>query len=193
MPTNSEQPETPESRAEAVARDLVDTGRTVTARAVREAAGVRMAVAAEVARAWREAATDEPEVIVPPVPEDVTGRLNAIWADSYRAAFSAVSPERDRLAHRVKELEDEVEKTIAEVTSLEADKERADLESGEANERAKQAEARADKSIHEARETEARTTAAENRATAAEAERDRIEARMTALIERIPELRKDDA
>lgn len=192
MPTNSEQAETPESRAEAVARDLVDTGRTVTARAVREAAGVRMAVAAEVARAWREAAADEPEIIVPPVPEDVTGRLNAIWADSYRAAISAVSPERDRLARRVKELEDEVEKAIAEVTSLEDDKERADLESGEANERAKQAEARADKSIHEARETEARTTAAENRATAAEAERDRIEARMTALIERIPELRKDD-
>lgn len=192
MPTNSEQAETPESRAEAVARDLVDTGRAVTARAVREAAGVRMAVAADVARAWREAAAGEPEV-VPPVPEDVAGRLKAIWADAYRAAVAAVSPERDRLARRVKELEDEVEKTIAEVTSLEDDKERADLESGEANKRAKQAEARADKSIHEARETEARTTAAENRATAAEAERDRIEARMTALIERIPELRKDDA
>lgn len=193
MPTNSEQAETPEARAEAVARDLVDTGRAVTARAVREAASVRMAVAADVARAWREAAAGEPEVVAPPVPEDVAGRLKAIWADAYRAAVAAVSPERDRLARRVKELEDEVEKTIAEVASLEDDKERADLESGEANKRAKQAEARADKSVHEAREAEARTTAAENRATAAEAERDRIEARMTALIERIPELRKDDA
>lgn len=66
MPTNSEQTETPEARAEAAARDLVDTGRNVTARAVREAAGVRMAVAAEAARAWRDAVANEPEVIVPP-------------------------------------------------------------------------------------------------------------------------------
>lgn len=200
MPTNSEQAETPEARAEAVARDLVDTGRTVTARAVREAAGVRMAVAAEVARAWREAAADEPEIAVPPVPEDVTGRLNAIWADSYRAAVSAVSPERDRLERRVKELEDEVEKTISEVTSLEEDKERADLELGKANARAEQAEALVDKSVREAREAESRSAEAENRASAeesrantAEAERNRIEATMTALIERIPTVREDDA
>src|SRR5699024_11846122 len=37
---------TPEDRAEANARDLADRGMAVTARAVREAAGVRMAVAA---------------------------------------------------------------------------------------------------------------------------------------------------
>ena len=50
-----EQPEsqTPEDRAEAAARDLADRGLAVTARAVREAAKVRMTVASEVARAWR--------------------------------------------------------------------------------------------------------------------------------------------
>lgn len=200
MTEKPDQAKTPEERAEEVARDLVDTGRPVTARAVREAAGVRMAVAADVARAWREAAADEPEVVVPPVPEDVTGRLRAIWGDAYRAAVATVSPERDRLGRRVKELEDEVEQTIAAVTSLEDDKERAGLEISNANARAEQADARADKFRLETREAESRTTAAENRAAAeearaiaAETERERAEARITALIERIPDLRKDDA
>lgn len=115
----TEKQNTPEDRAETAARDLADRGLAVTARAVRDAAGVRMAVAAEAARAWREAAVDQKEVEVPDVPEDVRGRLTAIWADSYRAAHAAVSPERDALAATVEELRGEVEALTVAVTEVE--------------------------------------------------------------------------
>ncbi|MGO2716328.1 MAG: DNA-binding protein, partial [Brevibacterium aurantiacum] len=73
--TPAENTPSPEERAEAAARDLADRGRPVTARAVREAAGVRMVLAAEVAKAWKEAENDDEGVPVPPVPEDVAARL----------------------------------------------------------------------------------------------------------------------
>lgn len=111
--------QTPEDRAEATARDLGDRGKAVTARAVREAAGVRMTVAAAAARAWREATAEDTEVEVPDVPEDVTARLAAVWADAYRAAVAAVTPERDRLAAEVEELRGEVEALTATVSEVE--------------------------------------------------------------------------
>lgn len=117
----AEQPDaqTPEDRAEAAARDLADRGQAVTARAVREAAGVRMAVAAAAARAWREATAEASEVEVPEVPVDVTARLAAVWADAYRAAVAAVTPERDQLASEVEELRGEVEALTATVSEVE--------------------------------------------------------------------------
>lgn len=117
--------QTPEDRAEAAARDLADRGQAVTARAVREAAGVRMAVAAAAARAWREATSDRAEVEVPEVPEDVTARLAAVWADAYRAAVATVTPERDRLAAEVEELRGEVEALTATVAEVEEERDQA--------------------------------------------------------------------
>lgn len=111
--------QSPEDRAEAAARDLADRGQAVTARAVREAAGVRMAVAAAAARAWREATAEASDVEVPEVPEDVTARLAAVWADAYRAAVAAVTPERDQLASEVEELRGEVEALTATVSEVE--------------------------------------------------------------------------
>ena len=104
-----QQIQSPEERAEAAARDLADRGKTATARAVREAAGVSMTVAAAAAKAWREAAAERGEVEIPQVPADVSARLSAVWADAYRAAVAVVSPERDRLAAEVDELRAEVE------------------------------------------------------------------------------------
>lgn len=109
----------PEDRAETAARDLADRGQAVTARAVREAAGVRMAVAVAAARAWREATAEDSEVEVPEVPADVTARLAAVWADAYRAAVAAVTPERDQLASEVEELRGEVEALTATVSEVE--------------------------------------------------------------------------
>lgn len=117
--------QTPEDRAEATARDLADRGKAVTARAVREAAGVRMAVAAAAARAWREATTEASEVEVPEAPGDVNARMSAIWADAYRAAVAAVTPERDRLATEVEELRGEVEALTTTVTEVEAERDAA--------------------------------------------------------------------
>lgn len=123
----SQQPETqtPEDRAEATARDLADRGKSVTARAVREAAGVRMVVAAAAARAWREATTEASEVEVPAVPEDVNGRMAAIWADAYRAAVATVTPERDQFAAEADELRTEVEALTATVSEVEDERDTA--------------------------------------------------------------------
>ena len=111
--------ESPEDRAETAARDLADRGQAVTARAVREAAGVRMAVAAAAARAWREATAEDSEVEVPEIPADVNARLSAIWADAYRAAVAGVAPERDRLATEAEQLRGEVEALTATVSEVE--------------------------------------------------------------------------
>ncbi|WP_180959690.1 DNA-binding protein [Brevibacterium sp. Mu109] len=174
---------TPEERAEAAARDLADRGRPVTARAVREAAGVRMVLAAEVAKAWKEAENDDESVPVPPVPEDVAARLTAIWGDAYRAAVAAISPDRDRLAQEVGNLRKEVEALTETVAEVEEERDRlaADLETarGAASEAGSRAEV-----------AERGTREAEARATAVEAERDRLADQVTALIERVPAPRK---
>src|SRR5690625_1361878 len=116
---------TPEDRAEANARDLADRGMAVTARAVREAAGVRMAVSAAAARAWRQATAEAPEVEIPEVPEYVTARMAAVWADAYRAAVAVVTPERDRLAAEVDELRGEVEALTVTVSEVEDERDHA--------------------------------------------------------------------
>lgn len=122
--TDHHDAQTPEDRAEATARDLADRGKAVTARAVREAAGVRMTVAAAAAKAWREATAEQSEVEVPDVPEDVSARMAAVWADAYRAAVATITPERDRLAAEVDELRAEVEALTATVSEVEDERDR---------------------------------------------------------------------
>ncbi|NWN87252.1 MAG: DNA-binding protein [Micrococcaceae bacterium] len=160
--------QTPEERAEAAARDLADTGRAVTARAVREAAGVRMTVAATVAKAWNDAATEDTAVPVPDVPADVQGRLEAIWADAYRAALDAAAPERDRLQLELDHLTKDVQAYIADLQEAEQTETALRAEIDQANQRATKAEADADAAVeqaqHEAAETRGRAEqlAAEN-------------------------------
>ncbi|WP_240372173.1 DNA-binding protein [Brevibacterium zhoupengii] len=174
---------TPEERAEAAARDLADRGRPVTARAVRNAAGVRMTIAAAVAKAWKDAEAEDEADPVPPVPEDVAARVGAIWADAYRAALAVVSPERDRLAEEVGTLREDAEALTGTVAELEDERDRlaADLET--VRQAASEAGSRAEVAERETREVEAR-------ATAVEAERDRLADQVTALIERVPALQK---
>lgn len=170
---------TPEERAEAAARDLADRGLAVTARAVREAAGVRMTVAAETARAWREATAERAEVEVPEVPEDVRGRVTAIWADAYRAAHAALSPERDQLAAEVEQLRGEVDALTTAVAEVEAERDTQ-------TERVATMETERAAVVAARDEEAARAARAEDRAAAAEGERDRLAAQVDALIERIP-------
>lgn len=177
--------QTPEDRAEATARDLADRGQAVTARAVREAAGVRMAVAAAAARAWREATADRAEVEVPEVPEDVTARLAAIWADAYRAAVATVAPERDRLAAEAEELRGEVEALTATVSEVEDERDQVtqQLESARAEQQdnAEQLrEAHQTMSTHQATITELRE---QNRT---------LTGQLNALIARIPTNHAED-
>lgn len=174
---------TPEDRAEAAARDLVDRGLPVTARAVRENAGVRMAVAAQTARAWKEATAEQSDVVVPDVPEDVTSRLTAIWVDAYRAAYAIVRPERDTLATAVEKLEAEVEALTEAVGAVEDERDAFASEAKTAQATASEAIARAEAAEQAARE-------AESRIASIKEERDRLDAQVTALIERIPRATK---
>lgn len=190
--TDAVESATPEERAEAAARDLADRGLRVTARAVRETAGVRMAVAAEAARAWTQAQTDEAEVQVPETPADVRGRLDAIWTDAYRAALTVVTPERDRLAVEAEQLRGDVDAlttTVADVES-ERDEYASRLEGAEQGRSAAIVER--DETAARLAQSEARAERAEDRAQAAAAERDRLAAQVTALIARIPETASTD-
>lgn len=189
---NSPESATPEERAEAAARDLADRGLRVTARAVRETAGVRMAVAAEAARAWTQAQADEGEVQVPETPADVRGRLDAIWTDAYRAALTAVTPERDRIAAEAAQLRNEVDALTTAVAEVENERdEHVSRLEGAEQERAN-AIAERDEAASQLAQSVGRAERAEDRAQAAEAERDRLAAQVTALIARIPEAASTD-
>ena len=145
-----EQQQTPEERAEAAARELADTGRAVTARAVREAAGVRMTVAASVAKAWNEATTEDTAVPVPEVPADVQGRFEAMWADAYRAAWDAVAPQRDRLQVEVEQLTKDVQAYVADLHEAEQTEQALRAEVEQATQRATTAEAEATAAVEQA-------------------------------------------
>jgi len=142
--------QTPEERAEAAARELADTGRAVTARAVREAAGVRMTLAAAVAKAWNAATIEDTAVPVPEVPADVQGRLEAMWADAYRAAWDAVAPQRDRLQLEVEHLTKDVQAYIADLHQAEQTEQELRAEVEQANQRATAAEAEAHTAVEQA-------------------------------------------
>lgn len=168
--------QTPEARAEAVARDLADTGRAVTARAIREGAKVRMALASATAKAWNEAtATDDHETI-PAVPEDVTGRLEAIWADAYRAALAAVTPERDQLRVDVDALRAEVEGLTADVETVETERDAATAQAEDLEQKLLEAKAETEKWSTEAAKHEAALSAVRG-------QYDTLNERITTLLE----------
>jgi len=177
--------EVPEDRAEEAARDLADRGLRVTARAVREAAGVRMTVAAAAARAWKEATSERDDLEIPEMPKDVRGRLAAIWSDAYRAAHGTVTPERDHLAAEVTRLGDEIEVLTDTVSEVEAER---DAETARA-EALESERATAVRSRDEALRQAAR---AEDQLAAVTSERDRLSTQIAALIERIPAIAKGD-
>ena len=184
MTEKPETPAAPEDRAEEAARDLADRGLPVTARAVREAAGVRMTVAAAAARAWKEASAGD-DLEIPEMPKDVSGRLAAIWADAYRAAHGTVTPERDQLAAEVTRLGDEIEVLTDTVSEVEAerDAETARVEALE-SERATAVRSR-DEALRQA-------ARAEDQLAAVTSERDRLGTQIAALIERIPAVAEGD-
>lgn len=180
MNSESQTTRTPEERAEDAALALADQGKAVTARAVREAAGVRMTVAAAAASSWRQAQEESTQVEVPPMPEDVSKRMDAVWAEAYRTAVEVVSPERDRLAAEVTRMDKEMELLTGNVVDLETqlDKQGEDLDA--ARQQNTELEQRASKAETEARE-------ATLRAQTAEDERERTAKQLEALIAKLPQ------
>lgn len=168
--------QSPEARAEAAARDLADTGRAVTARAIREAAKVRMAVAATTAKAWNDAARDDDHDTIPPVPDDVTGRLSAIWADAYRAALAVITPERDQLRTEVETLRAEVEALTGDVEAVEAERDTATNQITDLETKLATAETETEKWATEAARHESALTAVRD-------QHDKLNERITTLLE----------
>lgn len=195
---------TPEERAEDAARDLSDRGQRVTARAVRELAGVQMSVANSAAKAWNEALSTD-AVDIPEVPNDVQGRLVGIWADAYRAAYYAVTPERDRLAAQIKELRNEYDSLVNDFADLESEYKTAINAKEEALKKMETAKEEALEEMETLRDTvaklkdESRTANREHETLTKEinrlhkqieSEKDdrlRLEDRLALLIKRIPE------
>lgn len=179
LDTQTPNAQTPEDRAEATARDLADRGKAVTARAVREAAGVRMAVAAAAARAWREATAEDSEIEVPEVPADVSARLSAVWADAYRAAVATVTPERDRLAAEAEELRTEVEALTATVSEVEDERDQA----AQRRDTAQKEQQAAEERLREATQT---VSSREATITELREQNRNLTSQLDALIARIP-------
>lgn len=168
--------QSPEARAEAAARDLADTGKTVTARAIREAAKVRMAVASAAAKAWNDAASEDDHEAIPEVPDDVASRLTVIWADAYRAALAAVTPERDQLRVDVDALRTEVEGLTADVETVETERDTATAQVEDLEQKLTTAKAETEKWSTEAAKHEAALNAVRD-------QHDKLNERITTLLE----------
>jgi hypothetical protein len=86
---------TPEERAMHAAEALATDGHQVSARAVRERAGVSMAVAAAAAKAWNAGAAAAPEA--PELPSALLTRFEATWREAFLAARAEFDAERSAL------------------------------------------------------------------------------------------------
>lgn len=115
---------TPEQAAEALDAE----GIKVTARAVRERSGVRMAEAVAAAKAWNERAAAQGNA--PEIPNTVQNRFEAMWAEAYAAAAESFEEARTGWAAKIDRSEaeqaslakvvDELETTVDELrTKLE--------------------------------------------------------------------------
>jgi hypothetical protein len=107
---------TPQERAQEAAERLAGAGQPVTARAVREAAGVRMDVATEAAATWNAAQVVE----APPVPESVTVRVAGLWAEAWAAARATFDAERAGLAQAAQDARAERDAALADLESVQA-------------------------------------------------------------------------
>ena len=121
-------PESPEQRALAAAEELAAQGDKVTARAIRQAAGVRTAVAAAAAKQWNQQQAAEEEL--PPVPDSVQRRIAGIWGEAVTVARASHDAERQGWETQVAAAQAEARELEAVVDAAEAQVEqlRAELE-----------------------------------------------------------------
>lgn len=156
-------PTSPEQRAWQAAEEVAAQGRRVTARAIREAAGVSMAVA--VAKAWNEQQGPED---VPPVPEAVQLRLAGVWREAVAAA---------RGEHEAARQGWETQVTAAQTETLE-------LETA-----LEVAEAQVEQLHREVEDLQAQVQGQRSRADRAEAQGDQLTALVAQLRTEIEQLR----
>ena len=129
--------ETSIERARVAAEQLAAAGQAVTARAVRQASGVKMAV--DVARQWNEARGQEVEA--PPVPEAVLLRIEGVWREAYSLAQDEFEAERTGWAAKIATAARELGEVTADLDDMEEKARKAGQEVDEARTRIAQAEA----------------------------------------------------
>lgn len=105
-------------RARIAADELTATGSAVTARAVREAAGVSMAVAAQVAREWKTSA--QAERATPEIPTRVQVRVEGLWKEAIDTVRDEFEAERQGWQKRLEETAAERDELISDIAQFEA-------------------------------------------------------------------------
>lgn len=119
-----------EEKAAQAAEDLAAEGLAVTAAAVRERSGVRMATAASAAKEWKARANRVDSQVVDPVPERLLARfqasIDAAWREARAQAKAEFDEARSGWEVKLTAAEGEVAKLTAAVEELEAEHERAE-------------------------------------------------------------------
>ena len=105
-------------RARIAADELTAAGDTVTARAVREKAGVSMTVAAQVAREWKPSA--EAERATPEIPTRVQVRVEGLWKEAVDTVRDEFEAERKGWQKRLEETASERDELISDIAEFEA-------------------------------------------------------------------------
>lgn len=106
-------------RARIAADELTAAGETVTARAVREKAGVSMTVAAQVAREWKTSA--EAERSIPEIPKRVQVRVEGLWKEAIDTVRDEFEAERQGWQQRLEETIEERDGLIKDIATLETE------------------------------------------------------------------------
>jgi len=150
---------TAEERAAAAAEALAAEGAAVTARAVQQRAQVGMNVASPAAREWNTRQNQARDL--PPLPNSVVARTEALWGEAIEAARAEHHAERDGWAARVTVVEDERDGALEDATS-------AQDALAQATARIAELEAAVHEAVAATSEAQAHTSAAEARAAAAE-------------------------
>jgi chromosome segregation ATPase len=173
-PAPESQPEqTPEARAAAAAETLAAEGVAVTARAVRERSGVRMALAAEAARAWND--QQSTEQAIPDAPPAIQARFTALWREAVTVARAELAEARTGWQEKIAKAEQERNDMADDLGAAEDERDKALKSVATADGATAEQRSRADK--------------AEGRAEALEAERDRLIRERDGLSRQLAELR----
>lgn len=154
---------TPEARALEAAEAIAAEGSPVTARAVQQRAKVNMNVASPVARDWNEQQAQAREV--PPMPDAVTLRVEALWRAAFEAARDEHQVETDGWAARLKAAQDERDGALEDLSIAQQEVEAANQRTEDASARIAELEAEPNQARGEAAAAETRAVAAEGIAT----------------------------
>jgi chromosome segregation ATPase len=165
--------QTPEDRAASAAEALAAEGVPVTARAVRERSGVRMALATEAARAWNE--QQSTEQAVPEPPAAVQARFDALWREAVTVARADFSEARAGWQAKIAKAEQDRSDMAEDLGNVEDERDQAVKAASEAGKATTAQRSRADK--------------AEGRAEPLTTERDRLIQERDRLSEQVAELR----